>query len=81
MKTNERQKSPRPKQPKTTGNSDKKKRGLTIEVRFWPLQAIFLGLGWPWVAKFVGFMQHLYVFSSNRDSVNRKHPCDGGATR
>ena len=39
---------------------------------------IFLGLGWPWVGEFVGFiMIFIFVSQPNKNVVNRKHPITG----
>ena len=35
---------------------------------------IFLGLGWPWVGEFVGFIIIFRCFPTQRKLVNRKHP-------
>ena len=37
---------------------------------------IFLGLGWPWVGEFVGFMINLpgICFPTQQNLVDRKHP-------
>ena len=35
---------------------------------------IFLGLGWPWVGEFVGFITVFMCFSTQHNLVNRKHP-------
>ena len=34
---------------------------------------IFLGLGWPWVGEFVGFMKISIRFPTQQNLVNRKH--------
>ena len=33
----------------------------------------FLGLGWPWVGEFVGFILIPICFSTQHNLVNRKH--------
>ena len=38
----------------------------------------FLGLGWPWVREFVGFIIMFTCFPAQQDSVNRKHPITSG---
>ena len=35
---------------------------------------IFLGLGWPWVGEFVGFIVIFISFPTQQRFVNRKHP-------
>ena len=35
---------------------------------------IFLGLGWPWVGEFVGFIMIFICFPTQQNLVNRKHP-------
>ena len=35
---------------------------------------IFLGLGWPWVGEFVGFIILFICFPTQHNLVNRKHP-------
>ena len=42
------------------------------------LRLIFLGLSWPWVGEFVGFIIIFKCFSAQHNLVNRKHP---GKTR
>ena len=34
----------------------------------------FLGLGWPWVGEFVGFIVKFRYFPTQPNLVNRKHP-------
>ena len=34
----------------------------------------FLGLGWPWVGEFVGFIVIFKYFPTQQNLVNRKHP-------
>ena len=36
----------------------------------------FLGLGWPWVGEFVGFMIIFTCFPSQQKLVNRRHRID-----
>ena len=38
---------------------------------------LFLGLGWPWVGEFVGFLEKIRCFPTQRIVVNRKHPTVG----
>ena len=35
---------------------------------------IYLGLGWPWVGEFVGFIIIFVCFPTQQNLVNRKHP-------
>ena len=35
---------------------------------------IFLGLGWPWVGEFDGFIKIFICFPTQQNLVNRKHP-------
>ena len=37
------------------------------------LTYFFLGLGWPWLGEFVGFIVILICFPSRHSLVNRKH--------
>ena len=50
------------------------KRGLNATFNL-----IFLGLGWPWVGKFVGFIIIFTCFPTQENLVNRKHPDCGPA--
>ena len=38
------------------------------------LNLIFLGLGWPWVGEFVGFIKYLHAFQPNIIWYIAKHP-------
>ena len=38
------------------------------------LNLIFLGLGWPWVGAFVGFIKIFIFFPTQQNLVYRKHP-------
>ena len=42
------------------------------------LNLVFLGLGWPWVGEFVGFILIFRCFPTQHNLVNRKHPIYGG---
>ena len=37
------------------------------------LDLVFLGLGWPWVGEFVGFITIFTCFPTQQNLVNRKH--------
>ena len=37
---------------------------------------IFLGLGWPWVVEFVGFIVIFICFPTQQSLVHRRHPYD-----
>ena len=39
---------------------------------------IFLGLGWPWVGGFVGFIIIFICLATQHSLVYRKHPITGG---
>ena len=41
------------------------------------LTYFFLGLGWPWVGEFVGFII-MFMFPTQQNLVNGKHPDHGG---
>ena len=60
---------------KTNPNPQKKNYLLWEKVAQMPLfNLIFLGLGWPWVGEFVGFITTFIRFPTQQNSVNRKHP-------
>ena len=40
---------------------------------------IFLGLGWPWVGEFVGFIILFIYFPTKINLANNQHPKDGTA--
>ena len=41
------------------------------------LNLFFLGLGWPWVGEFVGFIIVFDMFNVGQNVVCRKHPTIG----
>ena len=66
MKTNKRH------NPRQRPNPRKFKGGENgYKYDFGRFKLIFLGLGCPWFAKFVAFMQYLFDFQSNRILVDR----------